>query len=558
MTDTSQAQLLASGSDDEPVAEQRSRLWVIVAVVATVAVVAAVQAVNMFGYPYLEDDEGTYVGQAWALLNEGRLAPYTYFYDHAPGGWMQIAAWQWLTGGANGAFGDAIASGRVLMLLLQVASTLLVIRAGRAMTGSILAGLLAALVFGLSPYGLLYHRRVLLDNIATFWMLASFNLLVAERLRLTRLWLSAATLGIAVWSKEIAVIAIPAFAVLGARQVPRHSRLMALVGWPLVCLSIVSVYPLMALLKGELFPSGSLLGGSDPHVSLLCSLAWQSGRGSDGGILNPGSAFWSVVGQWAAKDPVLVLGGTISALLAVVLLRKSPAVSMLGWLVLSVWLFLGRSGVILDFYLIPLLPFLALALSTVLWRATGWIRSRVPATRAWKAGGTGALLAVIAIAGSGAEASSPGNRGLWEGRPVTGQEQAVAWIRQHVPSGSRMIIDMYMWVDLHDPGAGKATFSHAEYYWKAADDPAVSRSVFRDDWRNVDYVVTTPQLTEDTQTDGFVMIQQALNHSRAVARFNTGLDVEVRRVDPSITSGGFTWNAPEAPTTSTAACMTGR
>src|SRR5215217_4607702 len=43
------------------------------------------------------DDEGTYVAQAWAILHQGRLAHYTYWYDHPPLGWIQIAGWAWLT-----------------------------------------------------------------------------------------------------------------------------------------------------------------------------------------------------------------------------------------------------------------------------------------------------------------------------------------------------------------------------------------------------------------------------------------------------------------------------
>ena len=46
-------------------------------------------------------------------MREGRLAPYTYFYDHAPAGWILLAAWMALSGGPH-AFGSTIDSGRVL------------------------------------------------------------------------------------------------------------------------------------------------------------------------------------------------------------------------------------------------------------------------------------------------------------------------------------------------------------------------------------------------------------------------------------------------------------
>src|ERR1700733_13215182 len=56
-------------------------------------------AYNMFHFPYYENDEGTYMSQAWSLLKLGKLEPYTYWYDHAPAGWMFIALWTLVSGG---------------------------------------------------------------------------------------------------------------------------------------------------------------------------------------------------------------------------------------------------------------------------------------------------------------------------------------------------------------------------------------------------------------------------------------------------------------------------
>lgn len=41
---------------------------------------------NLFNYPLYITDEGIYVQQAWSVLREGSLSPYTYTYDHAPAG----------------------------------------------------------------------------------------------------------------------------------------------------------------------------------------------------------------------------------------------------------------------------------------------------------------------------------------------------------------------------------------------------------------------------------------------------------------------------------------
>ncbi len=48
---------------------------------------------HLFLYPLYITDEGIYMQQAWSILREGTLSPYTYSYDHAPAGWLVIAGW---------------------------------------------------------------------------------------------------------------------------------------------------------------------------------------------------------------------------------------------------------------------------------------------------------------------------------------------------------------------------------------------------------------------------------------------------------------------------------
>lgn len=516
----------------------------IIAVNAVVVLNIAVLGYNALNYPYLENDEGTYVSQSWAVFTQGHLAPYTYFYDHPPGGWIQIAGWQVLTGGTDGLFGSGIASGRIFMILLHAGSTLLVIAAGRKLTGSLWAGLLAALVFGLSPYGIEYHRRVLLDNLAAFWMLVAFLLLLSRPLRLNRVWLSAMALAVAVWSKEIAVTVLPAMAVLAARRTAPHARWLSFWTWLTLCLSLISVYPLMALLRGELFSYGGLFGGGRSHVSLLCSLQWQADRDADGGIADFGSGFWQYAAQWASGNLLVVVGGTVAAIACVVLFRRDPGLSMLGWLILSFWLFLGRGGLTLDFYLVPLLPFLALAFAAVAWRVAKMAGDQVPRMKDLA---TGAAYSVLALGCAGAlvlAIAGPGKGEWWHARPAEGQQRAVDWVKENISPQSKIIIDMYMYPYLHDPhDPVQRPFTQAHYYWKAVVDPAV-RQIFHSDWREVDYIIATPQLLQDAQDLSSPLVREALNHSRSVARFDTGLPVDIRKVDPEVATSGYAWTKP--------------
>ncbi|HEX2987644.1 MAG TPA: hypothetical protein VHS06_05680 [Chloroflexota bacterium] len=95
---------------------ERGLLW------GLMVVALASHAFNMFGYPLYLGDEGIYMEQAWSVIRLGKLAPYTYFYDHAPAGWLQIALWLAILPKGAYTFGMAVASGRVLMLILHLTS----------------------------------------------------------------------------------------------------------------------------------------------------------------------------------------------------------------------------------------------------------------------------------------------------------------------------------------------------------------------------------------------------------------------------------------------------
>src|SRR5436853_1333701 len=131
---------------------------------------------NLFNYPLYITDEGIYMQQAWSVLREARLSPYTYVYDHAPAGWLFIAAWVSVLPQQFETFGNAINTGRVLMLLVHVASTFLLFQSARRLSGSLIAALVACFLFNLSPLAVFYQRQVLLDNLMVFWLLLSLYL----------------------------------------------------------------------------------------------------------------------------------------------------------------------------------------------------------------------------------------------------------------------------------------------------------------------------------------------------------------------------------------------
>src|SRR5262252_4869641 len=122
---------------------QWDRLCLVVALLAG----AISHGYNLFNYPLYITDEGIYTQQAWSVLREGLLSPYTYFYDHAPAGWLVVATWIALLPSQFQTFGNAINTGRALMLVVHIVSTFFLYGVTLRLSGSRVGALLAAFLF---------------------------------------------------------------------------------------------------------------------------------------------------------------------------------------------------------------------------------------------------------------------------------------------------------------------------------------------------------------------------------------------------------------------------
>jgi endo-1,4-beta-D-glucanase Y len=508
--------------------------------VALILLVAGlVHGINMFRFPYYESDEGTYMAQAWAVAENGALSHYTYWYDHAPIGWMQIALWAKLTGGFH-TFGSTVDSGRALMLLLQLSSTLLLYKIARGLMRSVTVASIASLLFALSAYGLHYHRRVLLDNFAAFWLLAAIAPLAGERVTLRRVWFSAFAMAMSVLSKEVTVVLIPVLVYMVVVRTHSSHRWFATAGWIALTGSMISGYILLAVLKHELLPAPVLPDGSKAHVSLIETLQFQAARGKDSGIRDLDSRFWTIARDWARDEPALTVPGTVAGALLLLLGWRFRMGVVLGGSTVLFWLFLGRGGEVLDFYLVPLLPILALNVAIVVgFLADG--AQRIAARRHRYAGRAARILQVGAVAASVVVSfggyTSP-HLGLaddsmvpWTANPTSAQREGVDWIQRNVAPDAKLVIDGSIWTDLQAPASGETPMTNAHWFWKVAQDPAIGGEVFHDRWQNIEYLVVTPQMIRDSQAMGFAIINDAIINSTPIERFDTGSwAIEIRWV----------------------------
>ncbi len=336
------------------------------AIVVTLGLLAGlvVHAYNLFYFPHYELDEGTYMSSAWAIIH-GMITPYPYGYGHPPLGWIQIAAWIQLAGGFF-TFGNALNSGRVLMLLYAFGSSLLVYLFIRRLEGSRSAALLAMLIFSLSPLSILYQRQVFLDNIGTFWLLLALYLLIISESRLLYIVLAAICFGISILSKEIFVLFIPTMIYAVWLHTTRFQRKFSLVAFTYTVISIGSSFVLMAVLKGELFPAGMLPWDHHPHLSMLDTFFQQVQRSQSEGSF---SVSWAA---WTENDSLLIAFSIVATLFNLVTGWWNRRHLLLSLLAISYWVLLVRGGVIFPFYIIPLLPLVAFNTASAIHTVLKW------------------------------------------------------------------------------------------------------------------------------------------------------------------------------------------
>lgn len=481
------------------------------------------QTFSLFTYPAYTGDEGNYMANAWAVL-QGRLTAYTFTYSHPPLGWIQLAFWAQLTGGIT-SFGNAINSGRVFMLVLATASSLLLYLIARQLSGSRSTALLAMVIYTLSPLSLLYRHEVLLDNIGTFWLLLSLCLITNGLSRLPTIALAAVALGIAILSKGVFLIFLPVMLYAVWLYETRFQRKFSLIAFLYTVLAFASVYALFALLKGEFFPAGTLVGGKTSHASLLVVLL-QSFQAP--GPQAPFRASWST---WTQADPILLAAGIIAMflnLLGGIVNRSQLLVALFA---ASFCLFLLISSTVYAFAIVPLLPFLALNIALALNNSLRWLAGRIHFSLAR------ALLLFILI-GALIPAGIQNSWSLTAQNQTESQQEAMWWLGDHVSRNAVVITNSYLYTDLHDPeGIGTNdvhSFTHAQIYTEAALDPTIAVGELKQDWRTIDFLVVDSSILQTIQLDKrYSLLNEALQHAVLRAEFGSstnGTLVEIYQV----------------------------
>jgi hypothetical protein len=300
-----------------------------------------------------------------------------------------------------------------------------------------------------------------------------------------------------------------------------------------------------ATLKNELLPSGfnfALDSPPEDHVSLLYTVWWQLNRTALGG-----NGFWEMMQDfWLPKDQLLLGGGAVATLILLVMglahRRRNEAQLVAGLLTVSYVVYLTRGSVLLEFYVLPLVPLLALNIGLVVGDAMERFPRPNGRDRVVKCVSVAALSGVL-LTPLGGYLVVRGDQGqlqahdMYRLRLTDLQESQLAWVRANVPPAAKVIIDDDIWPALHD---NKPFYPFAHSHWKATADPDVRDKLFGRSWRNVDYVVMSNKMriamTKNNADGREDWILDALdNHSERVWHLTRGdVQLSVYRVDGTV------------------------
>lgn len=485
-------------------------------------VMLAVQLVNVGGWPYFtSDDEGTYYAQAWAIL-QGKMGHYTYWYDHPPAGWIQLAP----VIGLLSLIPDlsAATGGRVAQTLWGTTSAWLIYRLCKNLKVSHWGSLIEVLVWGLCPLVVFWNRRLLLDNLALPWILAALVLATSPSRKLMLHVAAGLCFGVAILTKETSLLAAPAIVVALWHYSYKPTRWFSMVGAVTLGTLVLALYALEAAVKSE------LLAGPG-HVSIATAVQWQlSDRQGSGSVLDPDSLARRLVNGWLYEDWRLLALGLVSGSLCLL----SARLRLVGVLLLTYSVVTMRpNGYLPEMIVITILPFCAIAVVAVVDSLP-----RLSSRRRLKQLGA-ALTALITMVGLGWLGSSwaAGDRSALTLDDNASYHDALDYVMENLPRDAVILTDDVYWNDLVKAGWSGDGWSGPLWYYKIDRDPLAQKKYLPGGWREVDYVLTGRPMaaliengTVSPTTDPKVM--SAYNHSAVVKQWGKGnLLIQLRRVD---------------------------
>lgn len=491
----------------------------ILAVVVTI--VAFVHAIGMRHFPLWLEDPGTYLSQAYSVMDRGSLSPYSFFYDHAPGGWIQIALYAWLTNGFN-RYESTWDFGSEIMLVAKIVTSILMYCLARRMNVSSPFAAFAVLCFGLCPLNIASTRLLYLDNFAMAWALAAFLLAANPRHSLRAAAGASFCFSIAALSKETILVALPAFIWMMIQNSHSRNRVKAIVV-SAAASAVIFMYPLMALLKGEFFIS-------EDRNGLLKTAMWQlKNRRPSGAIIgtDPNTGKFGIDTStdtydmfvfWFEKDWFVFAAGSVATIIALIFWKEWRPIAAVPALASVVFF---TNSYVPFMHSLMLMPWFCLLFAVALDKTLSGVKNDKHRVLG------GAVVAALVMS-----VMLP----FWAGElryAMTSSEPsplrlAREWVRDNVPRDKVLVVHDAIWTDFVVRDNFKE--ENVVMAFKVDTDPAVCRRV-----RKVDYIVLPEFYYGDGNNSGkYASLVEAKANAVPMAKF--GYDyknqVTVYRVSP--------------------------
>ncbi len=235
----------------------------------------------------------------------------------------------------------------------------------------------------------------------------------------------------------------------------------------------------------------------------------QVGRGQGkGSILES----WT---SWVNGDPLLVTLGIVSPVFNLVFGWWNRKRLFLALFAIIFWGLLVRGGVVFPFYIIPLIPLIALNTAIAMDSVVRWVGRMIHFELVSVILTLVVLMVLIPF--DIQHSLSPYN--IFSLRPTQVQTETLTWIRTHVPHRAVVVINECLFTDLHEPqseGVGSgAVYPYAHVYWFVALDPEVHDALLQGNWDRIDYIVADLDMIQKIQNygGGMDLIKTALTHS---------------------------------------------
>jgi beta-N-acetylhexosaminidase len=220
--------------------------------------------------------------------------------------------------------------------------------------------------------------------------------------------------------------------------------------------------------------------------------------------------------------------GLTSVLVNLFFSRRFSASRIFTFFSLTFLLFLARGGLVLDFYILPLLTLfaidLALAAKALIAQWPQLIGLFPP--RFWVY--SLCLLPILLISQ---------HLEVFTTQATASQLAAVSFIKQTLPQDAVIALDDFALIDFKLGGKDGSRFANADWFSKLENDPEIRDNQLGNQWERLDYLLLSHEFLRNLGEGNLPFLAQAYNHSFLVKDFPPSLATE-RNLESFYSTGG--------------------